>query len=418
MRVLIVSPMFPPLSEPEAICTGKFVQALMEFGSDASVIVCSNVVQKPRWDTSNFWTSVRTVSVDVPRQPGTPLVLRCWHGLRYQTTACGRWVRATVAKALELHRKNPFDLVISRSLPNEGHLAGYWVASALRIPWLASVNDPWDISPFVSIESQRKDWTPDMNWRIWWWRVIGRADAISFPCERLRRYCLQGAERQSNAVIVPHIGTASPCVHNHQGEFVIVYAGRLGINELTGRSAAALLEGAVELFRLRPASRAMTRIVFVGPEDPEAGRQIAARGLSDNVVCTGFVSYEESLEHMMKATVCVLIESDLKEGVFLPSKLCDYIVARKPVLALSPAVGTAADLAREGGIQVVRPKDAMGAGQALVELYDAFIASRLDSYRPPEALVRRFEAKRVMQDFYALVADLTNGQARSEQATL
>jgi glycosyltransferase involved in cell wall biosynthesis len=415
MRVLVVSPMFPPLSEPEAICTGKFVQGLIDFGSDPSVIVCSNVMQKPRWDTSPFWTSVRTVSVDVPRNSGTPLMLRCWHGLRYQTTACGAWVRATVAKALELHRKNPFDLVMSRSLPNEGHLAGYWVGSALRIPWLASVNDPWDISPFVSIESQRKDWTPDLNWRIWWRRVIGRSDAILFPCERLRNYCLQGFGRQPNAFIVPHIGTASSSIHPPR-EFVIVYAGRLGINELTGRSATALLAGVCELFRRRPAARSTTRIVFVGPEDPEAARQIAAQGLSDNVVCTGFVSYEESLEHMMRAAVCVLIESDLKEGVFLPSKLCDYIVARKPVLALSPTVGTAADFAREGGIQLVRPKDSMGAAHALVELFDAFIASRLDSYRPPEALVQRFDAKRVMKDFYGCVADLTKTQVRYELA--
>jgi glycosyltransferase involved in cell wall biosynthesis len=414
MRVLVVSPMFPPLSEPEAMCTGKFVQALMDCGSVPSVIMCSNVLPRPRWDTSTLWKSVRSVSFDVPHQPGASVLLRCWQGLRYQTTACGRWVHAAVAQARQLHGQTPFDLVVSRSMPNEGHLAGYWIASALRIPWLANVNDPWDISPFVSIESDRKHWTPNLNWRVWWRRVVGRADAITFPCERMRDYCLQGRQR-STALILPHIGTASSGVHTPT-EFVIVYAGRLGVNELTGRSATALLEGVAKLFRIRPAARAMTRLVFVGPEDPEASRHIAASGLSRNVMCTGFVSYEKSLEQVTKAAVCVLIESELKEGIFLPSKLCDYIVARKPILALSPQVGTAADLAREGGIQLVRPKDAMASAHALVELFDAFVQSRLESYRPPEALARRFEAKSVMRDFLASVTALKTNAMVSRRA--
>jgi hypothetical protein len=58
----------------------------------------------------------------------------------------------------------------------------------------------------------------------------------------------------------------------------------------------------------------------------------------------------------------------------------------------------------------------MGAAHALVELFDAFVASRLDSYRPPEALVQRFDTKRVMKDFYDSVADLTKTQVRFELA--
>ena len=382
----------------------------MDYGSDTSVISCGNGAQKPRWDTSTLWKSLKSVSFDVPQRPGMPLMHRCVQGLRYRTTACGVWVEGAVAKALELHGSKPFDLVVSRSMPNEGHLAGYWVAAALQIPWLASVNDPWDLSPFVSIEAQ--SWAPTLNWRIWWRRVLRRADAISFPCERLRDYCLQGSCRQPNALIVPHIGAANGCGHT-PAKFTIVHAGRVGINEVTGRSAKALLEGVAEMFRLRPAARAVTSVMFVGPEDRDAARQIAASGLSQNVVCTGFVSYEASLEHMTRAAVCVLIESDLKEGIFLPSKLCDYLIARKPVLALSPSVGTTADLAKEGGIRLVQPRDSIGVAQAIVELYDAFTESRLDSYRPPEALAGRFEAKRVMQDFFNSVEDLKKTPMRT-----
>ena len=159
---------------------------------------------------------------------------------------------------------------------------------------------------------------------------------------------------------MPHIGAVSETARR-ANEFLIVHAGKLGLHELTGRSAAALLDGLQELFRMRPAARSRTRLLFVGPEDVETSRQVELRGLSGQVGCTGLVSYEESLRHIGEAALCVLVEADFREGVFLPSKLCDYIAARKPVLALSPEVGTVADLAAEGGIRRVGPKDSAAA---------------------------------------------------------
>jgi hypothetical protein len=149
-------------------------------------------------------------------------------------------------------------------------------------------------------------------------------------------------------------------------------------------------------------------LVFVGPDDPETAREIAARNLSANVIWTGPVNYEDSLNYVADSAVCVLVEGDFTEGIFLPSKLCDYITARKPVLAFSPEIGTVADMAREGGIRCVKPKDSMGAADALEELFDAFSQSRLHLYRPPETLAQRFEGRRVIQDFLTAVAHLTD----------
>jgi glycosyltransferase involved in cell wall biosynthesis len=190
-------------------------------------------------------------------------------------------------------------------------------------------------------------------------------------------------------------------------EFLIVHAGRLGVHDLTGRSAVSLLEGLKELFRIRPAARSRTRLLFVGPEDSETLHHAGSEEVREHVSSTGLVSYEGSLDYIAQASVCVLVEGDVREGVFLPSKLCDYIAARKPVLALSPGVGTVADLAAEGGVRRVHPKDAAAVAAALAELFDAFVESRLDSYAPSTSLARRFEGKRVIDDFLTSVRPLT-----------
>jgi glycosyltransferase involved in cell wall biosynthesis len=346
-----------------------------------------------------------------------PIMKRVRLGLRFQTTTWAVWAQDTVAKAIELHRQSPFDLVVSRCLPRHGHLAGYWVASRLRIPWVANFNDPWDFSPFVWDEAHRKAWTPDLNWKIWWRRVLGRADAITFPCERMRNWLLQDAPRQTNSLIVPHIGVAATTIRT-PSDFVVVHAGKLGVNEVTGRFGTAMFDGMAELFRRRPAARSKTRLVLVGPGDPETARQIADRDLSANVVWTGLMNYEDSLSYVADAAVCVLVEGDFTEGIFLPSKLCDYLIARKPILAFSPEIGTVADMARDGGIRRVSPKDSSGAARALEELFDAFTRSQLNSYAPPETLVRRFEGSTVAQDFVTAVARFTTIRADGNKTVL
>ena len=42
MRILVISPIFPPMADSEAFCGGKFVQELTHFGYEPLVILCTN----------------------------------------------------------------------------------------------------------------------------------------------------------------------------------------------------------------------------------------------------------------------------------------------------------------------------------------------------------------------------------------
>ena len=325
-----------------------------------------------RHDSTNQACGIRrSVSVSTFHlRSSIPRWKSLWLALIYQTTLSVRWTRSIVLKARELHSEAAFDLIVSRSLPAEGHLAGYWVASALGLPWIAIVNDPWDFSPFAP-EETRRAWKTELDYRFWRRRILSKADRICFPSERLGNYFLRGSGRDDGVVVLPHIGAVSKSQNREDG-FVIIHSGKLGCNDPTGRSAASLLHGLKELFRVRPAARSRTRLVFVGPEDPQTVQLATSLGLAESVSCTGSVSYEKSLGYIAQASLCVLVESDFEEGVFFPSKLCDYIAARKPVLALSPAVGCVADLATELGVKRVGPRDTPAIAAALVEMCDAF----------------------------------------------
>jgi len=398
MRVLIISPYFPPRADSESFCGGKFAQALVDAGIETVAISSLNAAPTHPLDTSARWRTLATLTVDVPNQ--TPaLTTRCRLGLRYQTTEWTGWTAAAVSKARALHRTKPFDALVSRSAPWYAHMAGYWIASSLRLPWLANLNDPWDQSPFADDEASRTGSRPSWNAGLWRRRVLQRADIITFPCERLRDYTFHDYRRRSGVHIIPHVGatSASPCGPERQ--FTIVHAGKLRSSGGGPRRANALIKALAELFEVRGTARSLTRLVFVGPEDPVLLEQASDLGVAKAVTWVGPVSYDESLEHIGKASVCVVVEAPLKEGIFLPSKFCDYITARKPVIAMSPADGTLNDVAQEGGVLRVAPDDPDEALTALTTLFDAFVQGSLSAYTPPRSLVSRYRADRVVEDF-------------------
>ena len=57
-------------------------------------------------------------------------------------------------------------------------------------------------------------------------------------------------------------------------------------------------------------------------------------GLERNIEIVGRVNYETSLDYIASASVCVLIESRVDEGIFFASKLADYLASASQCLPL------------------------------------------------------------------------------------
>jgi glycosyltransferase involved in cell wall biosynthesis len=155
---------------------------------------------------------------------------------------------------------------------------------------------------------------------------------------------------------------------------------------------------------------------LVGPKDNETEALVEKLHLSSVVRTIGRVNYEESIRHIRLATVCVLVEADCGEGIYLPSKLADYIVAKKPILALSPSVGVLADMVKHGGIIRASPNDEKSIAEAIGKLYKAFQNGRLHEYTPPEELPSYFEEGAVAKKFIAAVSKIRGKRIRNKSA--
>ena len=56
------------------------------------------------------------------------------------------------------------------------------------------------------------------------------------------------------------------------------------------------------------------------------------------------VTYSESVKMLSYYHLALIIEADCEEGIFLPTKVTDFMQYRKPIFAVSPKVGVLKDL--------------------------------------------------------------------------
>jgi len=400
LRILCISPLFAPAANAEAFVSTKMVNALQQLGVSVTVVSSSNLYQGLKQDGSRIWDSFRRITVDVRQFEQPDRFRSALTGLQFQTPWHSRWVQTVLRKAQELNAQSRFDFVYSRSLPMAAHIAGYWCARKLKLPWVASINDPWDFQLYSGEGTTSISRFARETYLFWLKRTLSTADLVTYPSRGLHEFHARLAKMEHRGEVIPHIGySAAPNTEFSKRQFRLVHAGMLGAQDKTGRSTDALLVGLKTFLDSTPQAAAETALLLVGPEDKQTQTRIMKLGLDKNVRSIGRVSYEESLTHIASASVCVLVESIMDEGIFLPSKLADYVACKKPVLALSPNRGTIADLAQRNELLLANQRDPASVTEAIGVLYNDFNRGNLASHSPSDRFVSEVQGQSVAAKF-------------------
>jgi hypothetical protein len=376
-----------PQTSAEAICGGKVILGLEQAGVQMDVIAFDQAGAPT--DRSSFWQGLDDRVVRFPEQSSGSRWSRLAKVARHGIIHWIEWTDRVISFALRQHQQRPYDLVYSRSLPAAAHLAGFRISRLLRLPWVANMNDPW--GPSVTPSCDDKVGFVERTLTLFWLRrTLRTADLVTYPSDRLAYWHRKVGGPERRLEVIPHIGYCKSASKGAPDKFVVTHAGSL----ISGRSGAVLLEAFAKFIEDQPEARTVARLRFVGQIDAASKEEIARRNLSELVSCTGTVSYESSLEYISDSTVLVLIEKAYPEGLFLPSKLCDYFAAGRPVLALSPEVGVVSDLAaRHRGIMRISPADRAGVLQALRRLYGSWRERKLEDLTLDPELARMVSAE-------------------------
>lgn len=304
------------------------------------------------------------------------------------------WVTAVARRAVELQEENGrFDLVHTRLNHFVSHLTGLEIVRRTRLPWCTYFGDPWPHHLYP--EPYRFTIGPLSRRRLEGVleQILRRSGSSIWPTERLRDHLLRGrrsgyAER---SFVAPHVGPSwnGPRPALEEGTLVLRHAGFL----MKERRIDALLDALRTFRERRPSAR--LRVELAGrhpggspPEPPEDLREM--------VSFLPALPAREAWDWLRGAHVLLLVEARMAEGIFFPSKLSDYLAARRPILALSPRVGVVADWLGKGGGTVVEPDDGAGIADALDRLYGLWEAGRLEELAPGPELAGAVSAEAVL----------------------
>jgi len=311
------------------------------------------------------------------------------------------WGLSVLKVAKKLNAKNKYNVIISRAIPDYAHFAALLVHRQTRIPWVANWNDPTPNHKFPPPYGKGPFSPLTPNLHKWYQAICKHCLWHVFPTERLREYMcsyLPGQIKIKSSVI-PHVAMEKFSIApvSHDG-FSICYAGSV----LPPREVTVFFEG-IKRFRklLDNADSFCARFLVDRPEI--VAESAKTMGVEDVIKIEATVPYSQMPKVLSQSDVFVIIEAPLKEGIFMPAKIADYAQIGRPILALTPVIGTIVDIfSKHGGGIAVDCQSPDAVAQALQKLYAHWKEGTLDSAYSSDSLSSLFSEDRVLQQYMDL----------------
>ncbi len=261
------------------------------------------------------------------------------------------WNAVAIAKGLEIHRKRPVDLLYTTSPPHATQLCGLVLHDLIRRPWVADFRDPWTQNACRRAEHPLR--VVRRLERVMETSVLRRADIVlaNTTANRdnlLKEFPFLSRER---VLYLPNGWEAFPdhmALRENLPEFTIVHSGNFypQFKPYALLHALALWRSEKKGEASRPPFRGRLRVVILGTRDTETEKLVNALALTDIVEIRPWVALEEARRIMTRADLLwATLGTGPESGSFIPSKLFEYIAARRPIMGFFPE-GEAATLIR------------------------------------------------------------------------
>lgn len=390
MKAVFLSYAFPPQAAPRAVQVAR----LAKYSHLEIRVLCAG--------TSGTEHALRA-GVEVMSFPDTSS--RWWRRVKrlfYLPDSERPWADRLARTMLAVNLIAPDDVLITFGQPMSDHMAGLSIKRRLDVPWIAHFSDPWSDNPYLSPNPISR-----LRLRNMERQVIAAADRLLFTSHEtmelvMKKYPTSWRDKTSvlphaydpqiDRQIAPPRERGNALVLRHLGNFY-------------GRRNPLMLVRALVLLRAsQPRLLDNVRIELIGRWVGHERWSPANSGLPETLLMfRKSIEYEESLRRMSSADCLLIIDAPFENNVFFPSKLVEYLGARRPILALTPP-GTSADIVAEAGGLVASPQTPETIAAGLKEMIQRLRAGTIGA--PAEDVVTRYDARRIAEAFDHVVKGL------------
>ena len=282
------------------------------------------------------------------------------------------WNATAIPKAISIVRSEGIDVVLTTSPPNSIHLIGAAVKKATGVAWVADLRDSIVLHPHRSNEG-----------------------VAAFVKEKARAGVAKLVARQADAIVAAAESIADETRAIEPRGRVVTIANGCDFDDFAGleyrRTDRFRLTHAGSFFGKRdpkPFLQALAdsgledvSVRFVGDFRPGDREFMEGLGLADRVELVAYVPRRESLRLQRDSDALLLLIPDAggRGRGILSGKVFEYLAAERPVLAVVPPDGAAAQLISDTGAGVVAaPDDVAGIRDALLELHARWRDGKLE----------------------------------------
>ena len=308
------------------------------------------VLKKRIWEPYSFYKQflgqkeedkIQTGFLTEKRKPKRKEKISVWiRGNLFIPDARKFWKGPSVKYLAAYLKKNPVDIIISTGPPHSMHLIALELKKKLNIPWLADFRDPWtNIDFYKDLKLTR--WA-DKKHKKQEQLVIKEADSLIMVGPTLKKE-YQNLGAQNVSVITNGYDQADymdddVCLDK---KFSIIHVGTITYSRNPKDFWLVLSELVTEHQNFAED----LEIKLIGKIDLSVNEDIARLGLEKFVIKTNYLSHKEATREQRKSHILFLpINNTQNAKGIITGKLFEYLAARRPVLAIGPTDGDAAEI--------------------------------------------------------------------------
>lgn len=400
-KVLFIANQFPPMGGSGVQRSVKFVKHLRSFGYEP-IVFTREIGNMPLKD--------ETLLKDIPE--GTEIIrTKPWEcselkgAMRIPGKVLSKfmipdsarlWFENSKKKALEIIDKENIRLVYTTSAPYSDHLLGLYIKKQRPdVKWVVDFRDEWTNNPYTLDNPYNPIRTKiEKNME---YSVLVTADMLITNTPVMRKNFVENNSlKGDNFFVIPNgydeeDFKSFDLTKPQNDKMTLVYTGAL----YGRRKPDTFFEALKQLKNENKIDGDKLLVKLIGNyHKDKLQAQIDSYGLTKQFEIVGYVPHDVCIKHQLDADVLVLIEGTGRGAdAFYTGKIFEYMNTGRPVLAILPENGAAADLVRESKIGIVSHTDNVEKiKENILDYYTKWCNGGLD-FEPDRAVINKFERK-------------------------
>lgn len=397
-KILLIAPSCFPVTGAECIVNIKMLKAL-NLKEDFVIDLVSKKIKNDNYPSNTIeelgikLNTCHIVEVDNKISLSTIFQhILCYFKFGVVYKGC-HWAIKALPVVENLVKQNKYDYVLTKNAP--APMLGYYLKKKYGIKWLFTCNDPYPVFTYPKIYADfrkaKKDYFGCKRLKL----IKKYADILVFPSYRLQQHMKSyiGFE-DDKSVVIPHAVNESNIQISQKRNDVlkIIHSGNLRYP----RDPKVFFEG-LRLF-VDSVKSPKISVTIQGVADNTLNEMINSYRLESYINYKGSVTYKESLEDLKNYDIALIIEAKCPVGIFLPTKVTDFMQCNIPILAVSPEVGVLNDLYNNGNIGYfasnVNPYEVY---KVLNVLYNDFLNGKIKQ----NVIPAEYKEKNIAQKYYS-----------------